>query len=423
MGLSMAERKAVTKQLVKRYRRAGKAEKGAILSELCELSGWSRDHARRALRHAHAPPPRKPRKPRAPIYTEETIDALRRIWSVFGFLCGKRLAPFMSEAVQTLERFGEISMSRAARRQLLVMSAATIDRRLRADRQRFQIKGRKGTKPGTLLRSQIPIRTFADWDEDLAGFCECDLVAHDGGSPHGDFAQTLTVTCVKTGWTEARALPNKAQRFTHEALVDIKDTLPFPLLGLDSDNGSEFINHQLAWWCEEQQITFTRTRPYRKNDNPFVEQKNWSVVRQAVGYHRYDTAAELGVLAELYGHLRLYVNFFQPSMKLKEKTRTGAKVTRRYDSATTPFRRVLACPEVSRSAKAALRRTYAELNPAELQRKMLACQTRLLALVKAKRRRPAPKPKRGGRPTPDHPWKRSYKRAFEVRQRKAPSRA
>jgi hypothetical protein len=192
-----------------------------------------------------------------------------------------------------------------------------------------------------MLKRQVPIRTFAEWDEDRPGFCEVDLVGHDGGNLLGEFCQTLTLTCVNTGWTEVRALPNKAQRWVHEALDDLSRELPFPLLGLDTDNGSEFINHQLFRWCADREITFTRSRPFRKNDNCFVEQKNWSVVRQQVGYGRYDTPAELEVLSELYGHLRLYVNFFQPQMRLVEKTRREAKVARRY-TARTPYRRVLA---------------------------------------------------------------------------------
>ncbi len=416
MGLQMAERKAVTKQMVKRYRAAGKAEKGRILSELCALTGWTRDHARRALRNAHSPPPPKLRKPRRPIYGEETIESLRKIWAIYGFLCGKRLAPFMREAIDVLQRFDEITLSRHEKRQLLAMSAATIDRRLRADRKRHELKGRKGTKPGTLLKAQIPLRTFADWDETSPGFCECDLVGHDGGSGAGQFCQTLMLTCVNTTWIEPRALPNKAQRWAYDALVDIRERLPFPLLGLDSDNGSEFINDQLVRWCADNEITFTRSRPQRKNDNCFVEQKNWSVIRQAVGYHRYDAPAELEVLGELYEHLRLYVNFFQPSMKLREKTRSGARVTRRYDTPATPFRRVLASPQVSRTVKTELRRQYLELNPVELQREITTCQTRLLALVRRKRQRKEVTPPR------DHPWRTSYKRAFSVRQRKALSR-
>ncbi|MGH2779254.1 MAG: hypothetical protein ACRDJB_11490 [Actinomycetota bacterium] len=206
-------------------------------------------------------------------------------------------------------------------------------------------------------------------------------MAHDGGSPWGEFCQTLDLTCVATGWTEPRALQNKAQRWVHEAIEQIATVLPFPLLGLDSDNGAEFINMHLFRYCTERGITFTRSRPYRKNDNCYVEQKNWPVVRQSVGYARYDTPPELEALGELYGVLRLYVNFFQPQMKLVSKTRRGAKVTKRFDHARTPYRRVLESPQVSEDAKAVLRATYLELNPAQLKRDLTLCQDRLLRLA------------------------------------------
>lgn len=235
------------------------------------------------------------------------------------------------------------------------------------------------------------------------GFCETDLVAHDGGDPRGQFCHSLDLVCVATGWTEPRALWTKAQRWVREALEDIQAHLPFPLLGLDSDNGSEFINLELFAWCTEREITFTRSRPYRKNDNCFVEQKNWPVVRQSVGYARYDTPAELEVLRELYGHLRLYVNFFQPQMKLVSKTRRGAAVSKRFDRARTPYRRVLESPYVAKEAKAELTRIYLELNPAELKRRIGRCQDRLLELVKNK-------PDRGGEvtPPPDHPFRETF---------------
>jgi hypothetical protein len=410
----MSERKAVTKEVLGRYLRASKSGKGAILDELCLLTGWSRDHARRTIRQARAGPRQRKKVVRAPIYGEEVIHALERVWAIFGFLSGKRLAPFLAEGVEVLERFGEVAIEPEVRAQLVRMSAATIDRRLQPARSRQKIKGRSGTKPGTLLRHQIPIRTFADWDDAAPGFCECDLVSHEGGSAVGEFCQTLTLTCVATGWTEVRAVANKAQRHCFDALLALREQLPFPLLGIDSDNGSEFINRNLAQWCEAEAITFTRTRPYRKNDNSFVEQKNWSVVRQAAGYHRYDTPAELRTLNELYEQLRLYVNFFQPSQKLAEKTRHGARVYRRHDVARTPYRRVLASPAVSEDVKAELAALYVTLNPAQLQRDIVRCQRRLLDLAAKK------KPRDYGKGVPksdDHPWKgfRYGKDRFEAR--------
>jgi hypothetical protein len=189
-----------------------------------------------------------------------------------------------------------------------------------------------------------------------------DLVAHDGGSPHGEFCQALDLTCVATGWTESRALPNTAQRWVREAIDEIRQDLPFPLLGLDRDNGADFIDMQLYRYCAERGITFTRSRPYRKNDDCYVEQKNWPVVRQQVGYGRYDTPAELEALRDLYRVLRLYVNSFQPQMKLVSKTRRGAKVIKRFDTARTPYQRVLESPYVTEEAERRLRETYLALN-------------------------------------------------------------
>ncbi|MEW6058617.1 MAG: transposase family protein [Actinomycetota bacterium] len=373
-------------------------------------------HAIRALAEAIRPPDRPPRPPRARTYGPEVLEPLRLIWATLNGPAGKRLAPFMPEIVAALERAGELQVSPEVRSKLLSISAATIDRILAPERRRLRVRGRQGTKPGSLLKRQIPIRTFAEWDDARPGFCEVDLVAHDGGGPVGEFCQTLDLTCVATGWTECRAVRNKAQRWCFEALLDIEASLPFPLLGLDSDNGSELINDQLFRYCTERGITFTRSRPYRKNDNCFVEQKNWPVVRQAVGYARYDTSAELECLNELYAVLRLYVNFFQPQMRLVSKTRHGAKVTRRYDTARTPYQRILLSPHVGQKIKQALARTYLGLNPAELKRRIAACQDRLLQINRAKpdRRKEVNRP---GHPAPGEKlsW-REISRTSLVRQ-------
>jgi hypothetical protein len=410
----MAERKAVTRETAERYDRAAKREKGRILDELCALTGWSRGHARRALKAAAGRPwasPEAPRRGRGRTYGEEVLVPLRRIWAVLDGPCGKRLAPFLPEIVRVMERCGELDLTPEVREKLLRVSAATIDRLLAPDRRRLRVKGRSGTKPGSLLKHRIAIRTFAEWDEARPGFLEADLVAHDGGDPRGEFCQTLTLTCIASGWTELRALPNKAQRWVHEALGEVRRSLPFPLLGLDSDNGAEFPGDQLYRYCVEQGITFTRARPYRKNDSCFVEQKNRSVVRRQVGYLRYDTSEELAVLTELYGYLRLYVNFFQPQMKLLEKTREGAKVRRRYDEARTPYQRLLGSPHLSAAAKAALTRTYRRLNPLELKRAIAKCQDQLIRISRRKG------PRKEVRPPLDHPWRTS-----QPRQRTASSR-
>ena len=263
-------------------------------------------------------------------------------------------------------------------RTLLRISAATIDRMLTPERRKHELRGRSGTKPGTLLKKQIPIRTFAEWDDQRPGFAEIDLVGHDGGVAAGDYCQTLDLTDIATTWTETEAVPNKAQTWVFEALKNLRKNLPFPLLGIDSDNGSEFINKHLAAYCKLEKLSFTRSRPYRKNDNCFVEQKNYSVVRRAVGYQRYDSPAQLQLLNEIYATLRLYTNFFQPTMKLQFKQRVGSKVTKRYDRAQTPYQRVLASPHIAEAKKELLRVKYATLNPAALKRKITRLQERLL---------------------------------------------
>lgn len=408
MGLSMSERKAVTSVIATRYAGASKAEKGAILDELCAVTGWTRRHARRAIagagRRSGAPS-----KPRPIVYDTEVVNALRKVWIVMGGPCGKRLAPFMTEIVAALERHGELVVGAGTRTKLMSISPATIDRVLAPDRKRMQVKGRSGTKPGSMLKAQIPIRTFSEWDESGPGFLEIDLVAHDGGNPQGEFCQTLNVTDVATGWTEMHAVKNKAQRWVFEALIDIRGRLPFPLLGIDSDNGGEFINDYLFRYCSEHEITFTRTRPYRKNDNCFIEQKNWTVVRQSVGYGRFEGEAAVEILNELYGCLRLWVNFFCPQQKLVSKTRNGARVTRRYDEARTPLQRLLVSDGVTESVKDDLLACYRDLNPVALTRTIGGLQKRLLKLSR---------PGAGAAPqarSANHPW--TTKRTFSVRQR------
>jgi hypothetical protein len=249
------------------------------------------------------------------------------------------------------------------------------------------------------LKSQIPIRTWADWNEDQPGFVEIDLVGHEGGNSSGDFCSTLTVTDIATGWTENRTVKNKAQRWVFEELTEISAAFPFPVRGIDSDNGSEFINDQLLRYCETNKITFTRSRPGNKNDGAHVEQKNWAVVRQVAGYHRYDTEAERVLLNRIWALQTLLTNYFYPQQKLISKTRHGAKITKRYDTASTPHRRADRHDKLTKSAKTKLARTYASINPAAAQREVQALTGELLTLTTAKaaaRQKPA-LPKRASR--------------------------
>lgn len=396
MRLTVQERKKAAAVVAPRYQRARKKGKGVILDEFTELTGYGRRYASYVLRRhgkkqwispwtvvvsdARKRTTRKKEK----VYDHEVVAPLKKAWEMMDYICGKRLAPILKELIPRLIRFGELRLTPVAKEKLMRISPATIDRILAPERKKYTLKGKANTKPGTLLKSQIPIRTFSQWDERRPGFVEIDLVGHDGGDGSGDFLQTLDVTDVATGWTETQAVKNKAQQWVFEALKDIRGRLPFPLLGIDSDNGSEFINNHLLRYCQEEKITFTRTRSYRKNDNCFVEQKNYSVVRRAVGYGRYDTPEEQAVLHNLYKELRLFTNFFQPSMKLLGKTRNGSKVVKHYDKPLTPYRRILASPDVADSDKATLKALYRNLNPAALKRKIAKYQQHLLRLNKSK---------------------------------------
>jgi hypothetical protein len=384
MGLTLAERRAVTETIATRYVRADKRGKGKILDELCATTGWHRNHARKALKAALRPKVAAPRKPRSPRYGPKVIAALTFCWLVLGMPAGKRLAPMLGELVAVLRRFGELVIDEDTAALLVSMSAATIDRRLAGERRKHDLKGRAITKPGSLLKSQIRVRTWADWDDAKPGFVEIDLVAHDGGNAAGHYAFTLTVTDIATGWTENRSVPSKASKCVLAALDDIATKMPFPILGVDSDNGSEFINVYLLIWCKKRQITFTRSRPENKNDGCHVEQKNWAVVRTVVGYHRYDTAAELLLLNEIWHLHSKLANYFYPQQKLVSKTRDGAKVSKKYDTATTPFRRAIGHQSITDHRKAVLARTYASINPAAVQRQIQALTAELLTLTTSK---------------------------------------
>ena len=383
----MAERKVVAAATRTRYQRAAKKEKGKILDEFIELTGYHRAYARAVLRKkAGSNKPRAVAAPPAMVksrkqYDERVLTALRRIWIILDFMCGKRLVAILPEVLRRLEYFDELEVDEETKEKLLRISAATIDRLLGAERRKHELRGRSRTKPGTLLKKQIPLRTFSEWNEQRPGFVEIDLVGHDGGVLQGDYLHTLDMTDIYSGWTEVQAVQNKAQVWVFAALKELRARFPFPLLGIDSDNGSEFINADLLQYCQQQRITFTRSRPYRKNDNCYVEQKNYTMVRRHVGYQRLAGQEQLALVNELYRQLRLYTNYFQPLMKLKCKERHGSQVKKTYDVVQTPYQRLQQSPYLSAGSKRQLAAQYARLNPAELKRKIEKLQEKLLRLA------------------------------------------
>jgi len=400
MKLTVREKQKATKLTAVRYQKASKKQKGIILDEFEALTGYDRCYASYLLIN-HGKKIRinnkvivvgdickKHKRQRQRTYSDDVLKTLKQIWVIMDCICGKRLQPMLKEMLTILQKHRELKVTREIKKKLLHISSATIDRLLRQERKKYELKGRSLTKPGTLLKHQIPIRTFSEWNEQRPGFVEIDLVGHEGGNPRGDFIQTLNVTDVCTGWTEMQAVKNKAQIWVFEALKDIRERLPFELLGIDSDNGSEFINNHLVGFCHQEHITFTRSRSYRKNDNCFIEQKNYTIVRRYVGYARYDTEIAQMLMNELYVHLRLYVNFFQPVMKLIQKTRIGSRVRKKYDDPQTPYQRVLASTFVPELKKQQLRQQYDKLNPAMLRRQIAKLQNKLFHLSESNKNYP-----------------------------------
>ena len=354
--------------------KAKKAEKKQILDEFIAATGYHRKVATQILKHGR--PRCSGKKHGLPkIYQGDVVVALEQIWQVCGRICSKRLQPFLPEMLKELERCGELQLSADTEEIVLQMSRSTMDRCLCP--ARFEhLHGLSTTKPGSLLKKAIPVRTYTPWEEEKPGFMEIDLVAHCGETTEGQYLNTLTCVDVSTGWTECLAVRQRNQQTVFEAIQAMRARLPFPLLGIDSDNGSEFtlapdesagVNDLLYRSCLAEKITFTRSRPYQKNDQAHVEQKNWSVVRHLIGYDRFETDPEYLLLQSLYADLRLYSNFFQPVLKLVAKEHMDKKIIKRYDTAATPGQRVLTSKDVLFETKPRLTNWYIQLNPAHLR--------------------------------------------------------
>ena len=384
MGLNMKERDSVTKEIANRYKNATKNEKKAILNEYISLTGFNRKYAiskinscikrktytfnNKTMISCKVEVPKRKKRKYISKYDKTFQGSLIAIWTFFDYMCGQRLVPFIKENIAELIKERSFKITDVIKEKLLTISSATVNRLLKEPRKKNKLHGIPTTKAGKGLNQLIPIRVFFDWDERVPGFFEIDTVSHDGGNASGEHIYTVTATDVSFGWTEIRPVLNKAQRWVKESIEDIKNCLPYKMLGIDSDNGSEFKNYQLVKWCEDNEITFTRGRSYKKNDNCFVEQKNNSVVRHLVGYHRYEGQQALQTLEKLYKLWCLLVNYFYPSMKILEKERKDAHVYKKYDDAKTPYKRCLESDKLSDEEKQKLIKIKKGLNIIELKK-------------------------------------------------------
>ena len=375
LPMSLKSRREYLVRIKPRYLKASKEEKSIMLDEYSKVTGLVRKYIIQILSAKVSDKDKQNhvRKKRKSIYGVSVVIKLKKLWQLMDYPCGLRMKPMMAEWIRKLKSFGEITLSEEVENKLLKISAPTIDRKLVKARKEEHRKIFSTTKPGTLLKNQIPIRT-SSWEETQIGFCELDTVAHCGSSMAGLFAFTLNLVDILTGWDESETVLGKGEKGIVSALKNIEQRLPFPLRGIDPDNGGEFINYSMIEYCAENKTSFTRGRPYKKNDNAHIEQKNWTHIRKIFGYSRIEDEEIIKKMNELNrNEIRLYKNFFQANVKLIEKKRIGKnkeKIKKVHDEAKTPYQRVLDCDHVDEEKKIKLREAYEKLNPAEIKRNL-----------------------------------------------------
>ena len=385
--MSAHAKREYVQAIYQRYRQARRPEKRQILDEFCQVAGYHRKHAIRLLNRP-APGAAAPRRRRAVTYSAAAIDTLRAIWEAAGYPWSRRLHALLPLWLPWARR--RFRLRAAVEQQLVRISPRQMDRRLAPYRRALTRRLYGRTKPGTLLKHHIPLKTDR-WNVTTPGFTEIDLVAHSGSWGDGEFVHSLNLTDIHTTWVETAAVLGKGQAAVQAALEELRQALPFRLRGIDSDNGTEFINQHLWDYCQAQEIQFTRGRPYQKDDNAHIEQKNWTHVRKLLGYERYDTPAAQAAIHALYRHeLRLFQNFFLPSVKLLGKVCVGARVRRRYDAPRTPLERVLACAELSPADAARLLQQRARLDPFALAAAIEGRLERIYALASTRHRSASP---------------------------------
>jgi len=376
----MNARRQYLRQIQKEYERAEKAEKGKLLDEAQRRTGLNRKYLIRWLGNRENGSERKaagPRRRRTRRYGAAVVTALVELWEMFDYPCGQRLAPALRAELERLRQLGEVRVTDTVAARLEEISPKTIDRLLAREKRVRGLRRNRNPWVQRLNYQRVPVKVAADWNTAEVGNLQVDFVAHCGRSTGGDYIHTLSAVDIASGWWEGQALAARTQQQTRAGLERMRPRFPFPIKEIHPDNDSAMINDLLWDWCRQAHIRMSRSRPYKKNDNAWVEQKNWTHVRKAVGYRRYDTTTELCLLNEVYSLSRLYRNFFQPVIKLRRKTRINGRIHRVYDPARTPYQRILASPQISEQSKQRLRDLYETLNPAELRRQLNQALQRL----------------------------------------------
>ncbi len=382
----MESRNQYLSTLLERYLKAEKGQKGRILDEYCRNTGQNRKYViRKISRMAFGLPRIKKRRP--VIYGPAVRTALERLWRVFDFPCGQRLAPVVRAELERLRRMKELEISEPTAQKLARISPATIDRLLRPLKAEIKDRRRYASRGASLIAKKIPLR-MTEWETDRVGYVEMDLVLHCGLSVDGEYGHSLSSMEISSGWWEGEVVMGRAQIRIFNALKEIRERSPFAWLGIDCDNDNAFINDQLYRYSQDEKLEFTRSRPYRKNDNAYIEQKNFTHIRKPLGYLRYDTPEELQVIQDLYrNELRLYKNFFQPVMKLVRKERIGGHLKRVYAIPKTPYERLMESNQIAPLVAKELQQLYLSLNPAHLKRQIDRKLSRLFELYQNKKKR------------------------------------
>jgi hypothetical protein len=378
------------------YLRASKKQKTQLLNEARKRTGLRRKVLIRKLSGIPAAKVKPERRPRAAIYGVEILAPLIKVWEMFEYPCGQRLAPILREQVSRLRKQGELKCSEEVAGLLEEISAKTIDRLLTREREVLCLKRQRNPPVHPLLYQRVPVKVPSEWDRQQVGNVQLDFVLHCGRSPAGEYVVTLSGTDIASSWWEGAPQLGRSQRATEQSLEAMRGRMPFRMVEAHPDNDSAILNDLLWNYCRRRRIQMSRSRPYQKNDNAWVEQKNWTHVRKVVGYRRYTTAAQCELMRELYIALAEFRNFFHPVLKLKEKVRVGGKVRRVYEEAQTPYQRLLGLGGLSPKQRRQMQQRYESLNPAELRRRIIELQDQLFDLVESQGEAPLPRYRRRG---------------------------